>query len=1107
MADTLRSLAGDKFKLVDVITALHPPLKPEELVLNRYVFLPYARTGIAAALNAPFDWTLPTRASVDMRVPVIDDRGGLDAEMKVRVYGPADVTEIDPRQVIRTFPKADVVNAEVDDLVHVEFDRPDLPWLFTPAGPDAQGRLVPWITLVVAERRHVDWGERRGAVRLARIRRDQLQPLHDAWAWAHAQVMGEKGAAPETEPTLERRLSESNARQNLSRLVCPRRLDDYTHYVACVVPTFLAGVQAGLGIAPATTLAPAWGTKDNFAGGDPFDMIALPVYYSWSFGTAEEGNFESLARKLRPAVAPPGVGRRRVDATHAWPGLELDGDDPGAEMVVTGPVVSPQAPETEPLEEWPVEADQHWSSDVTNDLAARLNRPDEQAHAPEPGPPVVGPPLYGGTHARQPRVEVDEPHVAAQPQWFRQLNLDPRHRIVAGLGTRVVQTEQEDLMLAAWNQVIGIEATNRALRLAQMAKHVSASLHRRHLSRFTDAAIVSITERVHPKVLDVAARSVWASIKSSSLPSTVTAGAFRRLTRVRGPIVSTAVRAQAQRAAAVDALTVRTDRFTTSWVLSYKSPDGVHGLGDIAASTVTDQLAAQIVPGMDADTLLAQWRTDLAKLSAPDHLTPRELANPQIRGGVDLGHSLLASLVDRLVGTMPSEREMDRDPESALTGAAHAQLLRVLAEVAHAAGGREIPILIADAKRLRLSEVRRSEDPARVLVSGESLVALGTRATELARRHQVEIPFEDFELGAARMRQAVSPSLQLESGTLVGALETIGRKVVLEDPFVDAARDRIHAPTLGLVAKLDPAVTVQARVIGRLNGGTGRMPKWLRPDWFADRRVEPVMAHPRFKCPMYEPLHRYDREWMVPGLGLIKKPDMATLLETNNRFIEAYLVGLNHEMGRELLWREFPTDQRGTYFSSFWTGAPELIADMHEIPWRTGALGSHVDPALDGQIVFLVRGDLVRRYPGVVAHAALEASLEGGIPVFAATSPIRTLFHVFLPPNVLLVGFAMTRARIDTPGEKWWFTLSENPTEPRFGLDPSREGGQTRDNLIWDDFGVSRPGQFLDATQHTGLEFDDARWGDSSASVAYLLFQLPARAAFLAKTMVAGAIR
>jgi hypothetical protein len=212
-------------------------------------------------------------------------------------------------------------------------------------------------------------------------------------------------------------------------------------------------------------------------------------------------------------------------------------------------------------------------------------------------------------------------------------------------------------------------------------------------------------------------------------------------------------------------------------------------------------------------------------------------------------------------------------------------------------------------------------------------------------------------------------------------------------------------------------------------------------------------------------------------------------------------------MARELLWREFPTDQRGTYFSSFWTGEKELVADMHEAPWRHFPLGSHVDPALDGQLVFLVRGDLIRRYPGVVAHAAREAASDRGIPIFEADSPVKTLFHVFLPPNVLLVGFALTRPRIATPGEKWWFTLSENPTEPRFGLDPSRdEPIAQRDNLIWSDFGVDAPGKFLNATSHTNLAFDGARWGSSSAANAYLLFQLPARAAFQGTKMVSGAI-
>ena len=168
---------------------------------------------------------------------------------------------------------------------------------------------------------------------------------------------------------------------------------------------------------------------------------------------------------------------------------------------------------------------------------------------------------------------------------------------------------------------------------------------------------------------------------------------------------------------------------------------------------------------------------------------------------------------------------------------------------------------------------------------------------------------------------------------------------------------------------------------------------------------------------MYEPLHRYDREWMVPGLGLIPQPDMATLLLTNNKFIESYLVGLNHEMGRELLWREYPTDQRGTYFDSFWTGEPELVADLHEPPWRSGELRSHVDPGLDGRLVFLVRGDLVRRYPGVVAHAvagqdAVDRGRPAPVPILErADSPKKTLFHVFLPPNVLLVGFSIDGGR------------------------------------------------------------------------------------------------
>ncbi len=479
MVDTLQSLAGARWSNVDVITRQRTPIAAEQAVLDRYVFLPYARSGIAAALVDPFAWRKPLRATVEMTVPVLDDAGRDDAKMTMHVYGPADVTEIDRRQVIRTSPvgrrprrrgrrpRADRVRpTRAAVAVH-------------PARADAGGRLVPWVTLVVAEHGTIVPGQQRGATTVMQIRRDQLQPLDDAWAWAHAQVLGHKVPPPGT-PTIDDRLAHENAPHNLSRLVCPRRLRPGTSYVACVVPTFLAGSEVGRGLTPSSNvLLPAWGDEPDFTAGDPASMVELPVYYSWRFTTGEAGNFESLARRLQPKPAPPGVGRRRVDATQPFvgavgaDGLALTAASPGAQMVVEGPIVSIQDPADEPPGTWPTEAEQHWEPDVTTELIERLNRADRQAHEPEPGPPQVGPPLYGSNHARQPRVEEAVEMVAAQPAWFREMNLDPRRRIVGGLGTRVVQAEQEDLMASAWNQVIGVEAANQALRMAQLAKHVA----------------------------------------------------------------------------------------------------------------------------------------------------------------------------------------------------------------------------------------------------------------------------------------------------------------------------------------------------------------------------------------------------------------------------------------------------------------------------------------------------------------------------------------------------------------------------------------------------------------------------------------------------------
>ena len=68
---------------------------------------------------------------------------------------------------------------------------------------------------------------------------------------------------------------------------------------------------------------------------------------------------------------------------------------------------------------------------------------------------------------------------------------------------------------------------------------------------------------------------------------------------------------------------------------------------------------------------------------------------------------------------------------------------------------------------------------------------------------------------------------------------------------------------------------------------------------------------------MYEPLRDLGHDWLMPGAGSIPA-DTVTVVLANQRFVESYLLGLSHEMARELLFHEYPTDQRGTYFPQFW---------------------------------------------------------------------------------------------------------------------------------------------------------------------------------------------
>jgi hypothetical protein len=187
---------------------------------------------------------------------------------------------------------------------------------------------------------------------------------------------------------------------------------------------------------------------------------------------------------------------------------------------------------------------------------------------------------------------------------------------------------------------------------------------------------------------------------------------------------------------------------------------------------------------------------------------------------------------------------------------------------------------------------------------------------------------------------------------------------------------------------------------------------------------------------MWAALRDESLDWILPGLDKVPANSVG-LLVSNQRFIEAYMVGLNHEMARTLLWNGYPTDQRGTYFRQFWDSRATPGVEVRDIrpitDWQTAALGANSPRPTPPAIVLLVRADLIRRYPNTVVYAV--RANEASNPAAAQTPP---LFAGLLTRDVAFYGFPLSKDEVRTsPG--YAFVLQEQPAEPRF-TDPTPPG-------------------------------------------------------------------
>jgi hypothetical protein len=252
------------------------------------------------------------------------------------------------------------------------------------------------------------------------------------------------------------------------------------------------------------------------------------------------------------------------------------------------------------------------------------------------------------------------------------------------------------------------------------------------------------------------------------------------------------------------------------------------------------------------------------------------------------------------------------------------------------------------------------------------------------------------------------------------------------------------------------------------------------------------MAYPVIDQPMFQPLAAASSDLFCPNVNLVE-PNSITLLETNPPFIESYLMGLNHEMARELLWREYPTDQRGSVFRQFWDPRATLVRPgetpddwrerVRDIPpidtWDPATkLGEHDHRGTPGQkLVLVIRGELLKKYPTAVIYAnraqwqpsdaapdpTLERVLVRLDPSEEADPPLTKirmpLFEAKVEPDIYFIGFDLKEedaiGGTGQPGDTepgWFFVIKERPGEPRFGLDVEPAGPlEVWNDLAWTD--------------------------------------------------------
>jgi hypothetical protein len=1099
-----------------------------------YSFLPWLRQGIANTITvADGDASVKIRASINVTLQLSGDPvdgGGPELTKPVRrdiaLYGPGDIVGIDTNCIFRTDPHPWITNFEPNYLAAVEFYDEDFPWRYTPAAPDGTGlRLRPWIALVVLEETEFTEGQNALDRPLPYITVPDVTVFPQAdelWAWAHVHF-NESVAGSATElvspdmgavlPRVQAILA-GNPDLAYGRLICPRRLGENSGYHAFVVPTFETGRLAGLGhdpaAAPHATFS-AWGLY-----GGKLEPTSIPIYYRWYFRTGSKGDFEYLVSLLKPRPIDTRVGTRDIDVQD--PGTNIPGiNNPalGGVLRLGGALRVPDADLSPPdlalrqkYENW----DQPYPHPFQQALAAFINLADDYS--------AQSATAANTASGLGPGVSDDPDPLITAPLYGRWHALTQR-LLTNRDGTRAPDSTN-------WVHKLNLDPRFR------VAAGLGADVVEENAEEYMNDAwqqvgdVLAANQRIRQLHLATDVSTRWFVRHLTPLASANAEHAFTLAAPVAGRVlVANSTIAYTQSASLVPPV-------VTSTALRRVLRPGARLMRSLPFN-------AAVTPG----NLLARINSG-AVSAAPPKAVPTGLPTVDQAGGAAhpsgvpswllqlleqnrwliysvLALALLLSVILLLVLALPAALVAVTVVVVALVALyAFLQGLQTADDLAQSLG---------EVNQVPSSVAQMPDNPTFVLTDPGSSFAPATGTID----SPTAVRFKDALRDWYALRVASHTAAQRPQPT------------VLDLPGLTSA----------VVAALNPQVAIPRRGVSFIS-----IPSWIR-QLIGDEFNE-VMAYPKIDLPMYDPLKAISIELFLPNINLIA-PNSITLIETNQKFIESYMVGLNHEFARKLLWRGFPTDLRGSYFRQFWDvrsyidseGLSEdpLKEKLYDIPelhrWRpTSNLGDHNNRASAGETgeeaVLVIRGELLKKYPTAVIFAqhakwALKngkidptqsRSLDDLTPAEEQNPPrskIRSpLYEAKADPDIYFFGFDLTVPEAkgqsgQNPGDDagWFFVIKERPGEPRFGLEISRTGPpKVFDQVTWDDaLPGGGPGEFLPATSlaHVALttppstdpEFvqnaDDQTVNaapPSSARWAYLLFRAAVMVAVHADEML-----